>query len=491
MDVSRLMVRKPVDQLIHSKEEGADGVTMHRLLGPWHLTALGVGAIIGAGIFVITGTAAAQYAGPGIMLSFLLGAIACGFVGLCYAEFASLIPVSGSAYTYAYATLGEFVAWIIGWDLILEYAMVSSTVAVGWSGYFVSLLGNMGITLPAQMTAAPGTAVTLADGSQVAAWFNLPAFAIVAVISALLILGVRESARFNNIIVALKVAVILVFLVAGVGYVSTANWVPFVPENAGAFGEFGWSGILRGAAVVFFAYIGFDAVSTAAQEARHPQRDMPIGILGSLVICSLLYVAVAAVLLGIVPYPQLNVADPIARGIDVIGMPWLAIIVKIGALMGLTSVILVFLYGQSRIFFRMSEDGLLPPALRVLHPRTRTPYLGHVVIGALVAVVAGLVPISILGELVSIGTLFAFIIVCAAILYLRRTRPDLPRPFRCPAVPLVPILGIACCLFLMIGLPLDTWLRLIAWLAVGLVIYFGYGMSRSVLAPQPRPGPAE
>jgi len=278
MDVSRLMVRKPVDQLMRSEEEGTGGVTMHRSLGPGHLMALGVGAIIGAGIFVITGTAA-QYAGPGIMLSFLLGAIACGFVGLCYAEFASLIPVSGSAYTYAYATLGEFVAWIIGWDLILEYAMVSSTVAVGWSGYFVSLLANMGISLPPQMTAAPGTAIALADGSQVTAWFNLPAFAIVTIISALLILGVRESARFNNIIVALKVAVILVFLVAGIGYVSTANWVPLVPENTGTFGEFGWSGILRGAAVVFFAYIGFDAVSTAAQEARHPQRDMPIGIL--------------------------------------------------------------------------------------------------------------------------------------------------------------------------------------------------------------------
>jgi APA family basic amino acid/polyamine antiporter len=491
MNVSRLMVRKPVDQLLHSREEGDGHVTMHRLLGAGHLMALGVGAIIGAGIFVITGTAAAQYAGPGIMLAFLLGAIACGFVGLCYAEFASMIPVAGSAYTYAYATLGEFVAWIIGWDLILEYAMVSSTVAVGWSGYFTSLLGNIGIVLPAQFTAATGTAVTLADGSQATAWFNVPAFGIVAIISALLIMGVRESARINNIIVALKVAVILMFLVVGIGYVSTANWVPFIPENTGTFGEFGLSGILRGAAVVFFAYIGFDAVSTAAQEARRPQRDMPIGILGSLVVCTLLYVAVAAVLLGIVPYPQLNVPDPIARGIDVIGMPWLAIIVKVGALMGLTSVILVFLYGQSRKFFRMSEDGLLPNVLRVLHPRTRTPYLGHIIIGVLVAIVAGMVPISILGELVSIGTLFAFVIVCAAVIYLRRARPDLPRPFRCPAVPLVPLLGIACCLALMVGLPLDTWLRLFVWLALGLVIYFAYGMSRSALAPHARPGPAE
>ena len=477
MSESRYLARKSVHDLM---EEGESQV-LNRALGPWNLIALGIGAIIGAGIFVITGTAAAQYAGPGIMLSFVLGAVACAFVGLCYAEFATLIPVAGSAYTYAYATLGELIAWMIGWDLILEYAMVGATVSVGWSGYLVSLLRDFGIQLPAVLTASPGTMIVLADGTQVHAWFNLPAFLVVAALTLLLIVGVRESARFNVVIVAVKVAVVLVFIVAGAGFVVTANWHPFIPENTGEFGHFGWTGVLRGAAVVFFAYIGFDAVSTAAQEAKNPQHDMPIGILGSLIICTLLYMAVAAVLTGMVPYPQLNVPDPIARGIDVIGVPWLAVLVKIGALMGLTSVILVFLYGQSRIFFTMSRDGLLPPVFRALHSRFRTPYLGHLLVGLAVGVIGGLVPISILGELVSIGTLFAFVVVCAAVLYLRRTQPHLKRPFRCPLVPVVPILGILSCLFLMIGLPLDTWLRLVVWLAIGLVIYFVYGRWHSTL----------
>ena len=477
MNVSSYIARKPV----HELQQESESTTLHRALGPWNLIALGIGAIIGAGIFVITGTAAAQYAGPGIMLSFVLGAIACGFVGLCYTEFATLIPVSGSAYTYAYATLGELVAWIIGWDLILEYAMVGATVSVGWSGYFVSLLRDLGLHIPAQLTAAPGTLVQLADGAQVTAWFNLPAFLAIAFLTVLLIVGVRETARFNVAIVVVKVAVVLVFIAAGAGYVVTANWHPFIPENTGEFGHFGLSGVLRGAAVVFFAYIGFDAVSTAAQEAKRPQKDMPVGILGSLVVCTVLYIAVAAVLTGLVPYPRLNVPDPIAVGIDVIGVRWLGLLVKIGALMGLTSVILVFLYGQSRIFYTMSGDGLLPPVFRRLHSRFRTPYLGHLLLGLSVGVVGALVPIGILGELVSIGTLFAFVVVCAAVIYLRRAQPELPRPFKCPLVPLIPIAGILSCLFLMIGLPLDTWIRLVVWLAIGLVIYFVYGRSHSTL----------
>ena len=478
MGGSGLTRRKSVQQLM----QGADASTLDRALGPWHLIALGVGAIIGAGIFVITGTAAAQYAGPGIMLSFVIGAIACGFVGLCYAEFASLIPIAGSAYTYAYASLGEPIAWLIGWDLILEYATVGATVSVGWSGYAVSLMRDLGVTLPAQLTASPGTLVALADGTQVSAWFNLPAFLIVAGLTALLIVGVRESTRFNVVIVAVKVAVVLVFIAAGAAHVVRANWQPFIPPNTGQFGQFGLSGVLRGASVVFFAFIGFDAVSTAAQEAKNPQRDMPIGILGSLIICTPFYMAVAAVLTGLVPYQQLNVPDPIAVGIDVIGAPWLAFLVKFGALTGLTSVILVFLYGQSRIFLTMSNDGLLPSAFQTVHPRFRTPYRGQLILGLVVGIVGGLVPIGILGELVSIGTLFAFVVVCAAILYLRRTQPGLKRPFRCPWVPLVPIGGIVSCVFLMIGLPLDTWARLVIWLVIGLGIYFGYGRSHSTLA---------
>jgi APA family basic amino acid/polyamine antiporter len=470
--------RKSVEQLM----QGADESALDRALGPWHLIALGVGAIIGAGIFVITGTAAAQYAGPGIMLSFVIGAIACGFVGLCYAEFASMIPIAGSAYTYAYATLGELIAWLIGWDLILEYAMVGATVSVGWSGYVVSLMRDLGVPIPAQLTASPGTLVALADGTKVGAWFNLPAFLAVAALTVLLIVGVRESTRFNVVIVAVKVAVVVVFIAAGVGYVVTANWHPFVPQNTGQFGQFGWSGVLRGASVVFFAYIGFDAVSTAAQEAKNPKRDMPIGILGSLIICTAFYMAVAAVLTGLVPYQKLNVPDPIAVGIDVIGVPWLAVLVKVGALTGLTSVILVFLYGQSRIFFTMAKDGLLPKAFQTVHPKFRTPYRGQLILGLVVGIVGGLVPIAILGELVSIGTLFAFVVVCSAILYLRRTQPGLKRPFRCPWVPVIPIGGIVCCLFLMIGLPLDTWARLIIWLVIGLAIYFVYGRSHSALA---------
>lgn len=412
MESSGLMGRKSVDDIV---ESGEGEQQLSKSLGALSITAMGIGAIIGAGIFVLTGTAAAQYAGPGIMLSFVLGGIACAFVGLCYSEMAALIPVAGSSYTYTYATLGEFFAWLIGWDLILEYAMGAATVAVGWSGYVISILKTVGIVIPAQFANAPGTPI---DGGGTAL-FNLPAVLIVALITILLMRGTKESARFNNIMVAVKLTVVVAFIALGWGHVDTANWSPLIPDNDGTFGHFGASGILRGAGVVFFAFIGFDAVSTAAQEARKPQKDMPIGILGSLAVCTILYVLVAAVLTGLVPYKELNVPDPIAKGVDVIGIGWFALLIKLGALTGLTTVILVLLYGQSRIFFTMAQDGLLPKMFSHVHPTYQTPYRSQALIGAVVAVVAALVPIHILGEMVSIGTLAAFILVCGSVLYLR------------------------------------------------------------------------
>ncbi len=474
-----LMARKSVDDIVQSRE--ADETKLARTLGPFSITAMGIGAIIGAGIFVLTGTAAAQYAGPSIMLSFVLGGVVCGFVGLCYAELAAMLPISGSSYTYTYATLGEVFAWMIGWDLILEYAMGAATVGVGWSGYIVSICRDIGIDIPPTLAAASGTAVPLPGGGTATALFNLPAAVIIAALTTLLVLGTKDSARLNNIMVVIKLLVVVAFIAVGAFFVSTAHWHPFVPPNDGRFGHFGWSGILRGAAVVFFAYIGFDAVSTAAQEARSPQRDMPIGILGSLVICTLLYIAVAAVLTGLVPYRELNVADPIARGVDVVGLTWFGIVIKFGALAGLTTVILVLLYGQSRIFFTMSRDGLLPRMFAFVHPRLKTPFRSQILIGAVVAVVAALVPIHVLGEMVSIGTLFAFVLVCGAVIYLRRSDAEAFRPFRVPGVPFVPVCGILFCLLLMSGLPLATWLRLIVWLVVGLTIYFFYGRRHSVL----------
>jgi len=474
-----IMARKSVADIMDSGD--AEGHQLSKSLGPFSITAMGIGAIIGAGIFVLTGTAAARYAGPAIMLSFVLGGIVCAFVGLCYAELAAMLPVCGSSYTYTYATLGELFAWIIGWDLILEYAMGAATVAVGWSGYIVSLLHNVGIDIPPALAAAPGTEVKLPDGSTISGIINLPAALIIVALTALLVMGTKESARLNNIMVAIKLFVVLAFIVLGAQYVDTAHWHPFIPDNTGEFGNYGFSGILRGAAVVFFAFIGFDAVSTAAQEANRPQRDMPIGILGSLVICTLLYLAVAAVLTGLVPYTDLNVADPIAKGVDAIGIGWFSILIKVGALTGLTTVILVLLYGQSRIFYTMSHDGLLPGLFARIHPRLQTPYLSQMLIGLLVAIVAALTPIDVLGEMVSIGTLFAFILVCGSVIYLRRTDSRVPRPFKVPAVPWVPVLGILFCLLLMAGLPLLTWLRLFVWLGIGLLIYGFYGRTHSTL----------
>ena len=474
-----LMMRKSVDRILASCE--AEDQKLSKSLGAFSITAIGIGAIIGAGIFVLTGTAAAEYAGPAVMLSFVLGGIACAFVGLCYAELASMLPVSGSTYSYTYATMGEVFAWIIGWDLILEYAMGAGTVAVGWSGYAVSILKTAGIVIPPVWTNAPGAEVKLPDGTSVHAIANLPAAAIILVLTALLVAGTKESARLNNIMVVLKVVVVAAFIVVGGFAIKSAHWHPFLPPNTGAFGHFGLSGILRGSAVVFFAFIGFDAVSTAAQEARDPQRDMPKGILGSLVISTLLYIAVAAVLTGLVPYGELNVPDPIAKGVDVIGLTWFSVLIKAGALAGLTTVILVSLYGQSRILYTMSEDRLLPPLFSVTHPRFKTPYLSQMLTGLIVAAVAAFTPIDVLSEMVSIGTLFAFILVCAAVIMLRRSDKRAKRPFKVPAVPWVPTGGILFCLLLMAGLPLVTWLRLVVWLGAGLVIYFTYGYRHSAL----------
>ncbi|WP_184251443.1 amino acid permease [Paraburkholderia atlantica] len=474
------MARKSVAEIIASADV-EEGRHLSKTLGATSITAMGIGAIIGAGIFVLTGTAAAQFAGPAITLSFILGGIACAFVGLCYSELAAMLPVCGSSYTYTYATLGELFAWIIGWDLILEYAMGAATVAVGWSGYIVSLLRNVGIDIPPTLAAAPGTIVKLADGSTVTGVINLPAVVIIAILTTLLVLGTKESARLNNVMVAVKLTVVVAFIAIGLFFIKPEHWHPFIPANTGQFGSFGMSGILRGSAVVFFAFIGFDAVSTAAQEARQPQRDMPIGILGSLVICTVLYILVAAVLTGLVPYTELNVPDPIAKGVDTIGLTWFAILIKIGALTGLTTVILVLLYGQSRIFFTMSQDGLLPHFFAKVHLRLHTPYLSQILIGTVVAIVSALTPIGVLGEMVSIGTLFAFVLVCGAVIYLRRSDSEAARPFRAPGVPVVPVLGILFCLLLMVGLPLVTWLRLVVWLVIGMVIYLSYGRNHSVL----------
>jgi APA family basic amino acid/polyamine antiporter len=482
--MSDLFIKKPVDQLLF---DAAEGHGLKRVLGPMNLIALGVGAVIGAGIFVITGAAAAQFAGPAIALSFVVAGLGCAFAGLCYAELASMIPVSGSAYTYAYASLGEFIAWIIGWDLVLEYAFSAATVASGWSANTISLLQDFGLQFPPELAGTPGQQIVLSNGRHITAVFNLPAFLIVCVVTLILIIGIRESANLNVVIVFVKVGTVLVFIAVAAAFllkhpdVARSNWFPFIPPNTGAFGSFGLSGIARGAATIFFAYIGFDAVTTAAQEARNPQRDMPIGLLGSLAVCTVLYLVVAVALTGVIHYSKLNVAAPVATAIDATGVRWGSLLIKSGTFAGLTTVMLTTLLGQSRIFFVMSKDGLLPAWVGAIHPRFRTPWISSIVVGLAIALVSGLLPIDVLGNLVSIGTLFAFIIVCAGVWILRRTQRDMFRPFRTPAVPLVPILGIGLSLLLMLSLPVDTWIRLVVWLAIGLVIYFGYGRQHSRL----------
>jgi len=494
---------------LRAEADSAGEHQLKRALGPLNLITLGIGAIIGAGIFVLTGQAAALYAGHAVMISMAIVGVACAFAGLCYAEMASAVPVAGSAYTYSYATMGEIVAWIIGWDLVLEYAAGAATVGVGWSGHFVSLLNNFGITLPAQLAGSPTQWCTAANVQAAVAgctkaglvftgaWLNLPAVFIVILMSTVLVIGIKESATVNNFIVILKVAIILLVVAVGLGHITPANYKPFIVPNAGEWGTYGVSGILRGAGLVFFAYIGFDAVSTAAQEARNPQKDMPIGILGSLFICTLLYVVVSTILVGMVPFTELNVAAPVAYAMEKVGAPhWVRIAVDVGAVLGLGSVILVMLLGQSRVFYSMSRDGLLGKWAGAVHPRYRTPYLSTIFTGVAVTLATGLLPLQLLGQLVNIGTLLAFVLVCAGVLILRKKRPDLDRPFRTPWVPFVPIAGVVCCLGLMATLPADTWIRLIVWLLIGFGIYFGYSRKHSRLQKElaaggvgsPRPG---
>ncbi|HTR22212.1 MAG TPA: amino acid permease [Gemmatimonadales bacterium] len=474
-----LFRRKSVTELQHEAESDH---SLKRALGALNLTMLGIGAIIGTGIFVLTGTVAAQNAGPAVVLSFILAGIASIFAALCYSEFASLVPMAGSAYTYGYATLGELIAWIIGWDLILEYALGAVTVAIGWSGYVVSFLKDIGISVPCAVSAARGLTVTCADGSTTTAIFNLPAVLIIAIVTTLLVIGIKESADVNNVIVFVKVAVVLLFIVAAAHAVNPANWHPFIPANTGDRGSFGWTGVMAGAGLVFFAYIGFDAVSTAAQEAKNPQKDMPIGIIGSLLICTVLYILVSGIATGVMSYKDLNVPDPIAVAADRAGLGWMAILIKFGAIAGLSSVILVMLLGQSRVFYAMSRDGLLPPFVNRIHPRFQTPYITSIVTGIAVAIVASLLTVREAGNLVSIGTLLAFVIVSIGVVVLRVREPNLPRVFRTPAVFVVAPLGAISALYLMISLPWTTWRRLIVWFVLGMIVYFGYSIRNSRLA---------
>jgi len=484
-----IFATKSIEQL--KGEAAASGVhSLKRVLGPLNLITLGIGAIIGTGIFVLTGEAAAQYAGPAIVLAMVLAGVASALAGLCYSEFASTVPIAGSAYTYGYATLGEFVAWIIGWDLILEYALGAATVAVGWSGHLSSFLHDfVGIDFPAAFAAAPGTIVQTANGP-VTAILNLPAVLVTVAVTVLIVIGVKESANVNTAIVIVKVAVVVIVILGGASYVNTANWHPLIPENTGRFGEYGYSGILRGAGVIFFAYIGFDAVSVAAQEAKNPQKDMPIGILGSLVVCTILYVLVSLVMVGLVPYQAMKgspapmvvairAAEQASGGSSLLRA--MTMLVELGAIAGLSSVMVVMMMAQPRIFYSMAKDGLLPPFAKRIHPRFRTPHITSIITGVGVSLASGFTPIGILGEMVSIGTLLAFVIVSLGIIFLRYQRPDLDRPFKVPLVPFVPALSALVSLGLMAGLPGATWLRLIIWMAIGVVFYFAYGFTHSEL----------
>jgi len=476
----KLLRTKPADELM---EEPDGGHGFRRALDGFHLVLLGIGAIVGTGIFVLTGTAAAQHAGPAIAISFLISGLGCLCSAFCYAEFASMLPISGSAYTYAYATIGELIAWIIGWDLILEYLFGAATVAAGWSGYATAFLADFGIRIPAPWCHAPLDFVH-GNLARTGAFLNLPAIFVTLVITVVLVFGIRESARVNAVIVSVKILVIAAFLILCFPHVQPQNWSPFIPPNQGHTGIYGWTGILAGAGVIFYAFIGFDAVTTAAQEVKDPKRDIPVGILGSLLVCIVLYVAVSLVLTGVVNYRELNVPAPVALAVQRVGpaVAWIKPFIELGALAGLSSVILVLLLGQPRIFHRMATDGLLPPVFSKVHPRFRTPFVTTLVTGLTSATLAGLFPISILSELVSIGTLLAFVIVSLSVVILRRTRPDLPRKFRTPWVPVIPLLGALICLVQMIFLPWQTWLRLLIWLALGLLIYFGYGCRHSGLA---------
>jgi len=468
----QLFAVKTVDVLM---AEMAGEHRLRRVLGPVSLTALGVGAIIGAGIFVLTGLAANMYAGPALALSFVIAGIGCGLAALCYAEFAAMVPVAGSAYAYAYATLGELFAWIIGWDLVLEYAVASSTVAHGWSHYFLALLKSFGVTVPAALTGAPIDFDQATGGWVVTgAICNLPAALIVLLVTVVLVVGIRESARFNAAMVLVKLAAVLFVIIVGAQYVQPTNWEPFMP--------FGWGGVMSGAAYIFFAYIGFDSVSTHAEEAKNPQRDVPIGIVVSLALCTVLYIAVAAVLTGMVPYDQIDIHAPVASAFAQRGMPVATLIISVAAVVGITSVLLVLLLSQARVLLAMARDGLIPREFfGAVHPRFRTPHKATILTGVLVAAAAALFPLKLLADLVNIGTLMAFVIVCAAVIVMRRTNPDLPRPFRTPLVPLVPILGIGFNGAMMFALGWENWLRLGAWLAIGFAIYFLYGRKRSRL----------
>ena len=475
------MIKKSITSL---QQEAAlsDNNTLRRSLGGINLIAIGIGVIIGAGLFSLTGIAAANNTGPAVILSFILAAVGCAFSALCYAEMAAMVPVAGSAYTYAYATLGEFWAWIIGWDLVLEFSVGAATVAISWSRYLVNFLGKFNIHLPAQLVTSPFETVELADHTKVHGFINLPAVLIIVLITAIILRGTKGSAWFNAAVVALKLGVVFVFIALGWKYINPANYHPFIPQNTGEFGSFGWSGILRGAGVVFFVFIGFDIVATMAQETKNPKKNMPIGILGSLIICTILFVLFGYVMTGMAHYTAFkNNAAPVAVAIAQTPYEWLYLAVIGAILIGYTSVILVDLLGQSRVFYSMSKDGLLPQVFSQLHTRFATPFKSNIVLCAFISLFAGLVPISVVGEMCSIGTLLAFVMVCLGILILRKTQPDLPRAFKTPFVPVVPVLGIITCLVMMFSLPGDTWIRLIVWLLIGFAIYFGYGKKNSKL----------